>query len=362
MYRLFAIPVLFLAAAVHADEQLVPINATQRTALGIVTVPLSADAAAVAVGLPATVTVPPDRERVVAAPAAGMVSRVLVALGDSVKAGQAVVTLHGADLAAAQRDTAEAAVQARLAEASAQRDEALFEEGIVAESRVQAARAALVQARAHLAERRASLRLMGFPASEIAAAEKGEGLSGSVTLVAPIAGTVLEVQAVTGGRIEAASPLVRIANLDTLWLEIQAPVDVAGRVAPGQKVITGGAAQAEGSVLVVGRSVSTAQTVVIRAQVSNPEGALRLHQQVTVRVAEAAGQRSWRVPVRALVRQDSQYWIFVEKPGGFAVTPVQVLSRTGQYATVEGALSGPEQVVEEGVVALKAAWQGMGGE
>lgn len=361
MYRRFSILMLLLAVSAHADDKLVTMSAEQRGSLGIVTAPLSADAGAVAVGLPGTVTVPPDRERVVAAPAAGMIARVLVALGDHVKAGQPVATLRSAELAAAQRDTAEAAVQARLAEESAQRDEALFKEGIVAESRVQATRAALIQARAHLAERRASLRLMGFSAGEIAAAEKGESLTDSVSLVAPIAGTVLEVQATTGGRVEAATPLVRIANLDTLWLEIHAAVGTAALVRPGQKVAVPGT-RATGSVLVVGSNVSAAQSVVIRAEVTNPAGELRVNQQVTARIEGQEDSQQWRVPNRAIVHQDGRDWVFVEMPEGFAPTAVEVLSRSGQSAAVQASFNGRERVVVQGVAAVKAAWQGMGGE
>lgn len=362
MHRLLVVLVpVFLALSAQAEDQPIAFSAEQRAALGITTAPLSADAGAAAAGLPATVTVPPDRERVVAAPVAGMISRLMVALGDSVKAGQPVATLRSQELAAAQRDTAEAAVQARLAEESAQRDEALFEEGIVAESRVQATRAALTQARAHLAERRASLRLLGYSAAEIAAAEQGEKLSDSVNLVAPIAGTVLEVQAATGGRVEAATPLLRIASLGTLWLEIHAPVDTAALLTPGQKVVVPGT-RAEGKVLVVGSSVSAAQAVLIRAQVGNPDGELRLNQQVTVRIEGKAGGQKWRVPGRAIVRQDGKDWVFVEAAGGFLPMAVQVLSRSGQAAAVEAPFTGREQVVVEGVAAVKAAWQGMGGE
>jgi len=362
MHRLLAILILLPAALLHAAEaDLVEITASQRAALGIVTAPLSAGAGAAAIGLPAIVRVPPDHERVIAAPAAGMVSRVLVALGDTVKAGQPLLELRGGELAGAQREAAEAAAQARLAEAAASRDEALFEEGIVAQSRVEATRATLLQARAHLAETRASLRLMGFPATEIAAIEKGEALGGSLALVAPIAGSVLEVPARVGERVEAAAPLVRIAGLDTLWLEIQAPVDVVAQLAPGQVVHVPGT-PAEGRVLVVGGSVSSAQTVVVRASINNPGGMLRLNQQVTASIDGQAAEHQWQVPTRAIVSQDGRNWVFIERPQGFAPVPVQVLSRSTRSAAVVADFSGSERLVVEGVAAVKASWQGMGGE
>lgn len=362
MHRLFAFLFCLLAASVSAqDEGPVEISASQRAALGIVTVPLASTSGATAIGLPALVRVPPNQERVVAAPASGMISRVMVALGDTVKAGDVLVGMRSGELAEAQRDAAEAAAQARLAEASASRDEALFAEGIVAESRLQATRAEVGQARAHLAERRASLRLMGFSGAEIASIEKGELLGDSLSLRAPIDGAVLDVMAAVGARVDEATALVHIANLDTLWLELQAPVDLAAQLSTGQQVTVTGA-DAQGKVLVIGSSVSSAQTVTVRAQVNNPDGMLRLGQQVTAGIEMSRTENQWQIPARAIVSQDGKSWVFVEHPDGFLPVEVQLLSRSTRSAAVLAPFTGSEKLVVEGLAVVKASWQGMGGE
>jgi RND family efflux transporter MFP subunit len=346
----FALPVL-------AGDKLIPVSPSQRAGLKVSTAPLSAHAGAVTVGLPARVVIPPAQERLVTAPVSGVVTEMRVAPGDAVRAGQTLVVLRGESLIGAQRDLAQAAVQVQLARETLKRDETLFQEGIIAESRLQAVRANLAQADSALRERRAWLRLMGLPEAVVNAAERGERLTDSVALVSPMAGVVMEQKAVVGARVETTAPLLRLARLDPLWLEIQAPAETAAMVKSGQQVSVPGT-EAKGSVLSVGRGVSEAQTVPIRARIGNKDGNLRLNQNVSARIEGVAGARQWRVPVKAIVRQAGQSWVFVERPGGFEPEQVKVLSQSAQQAAIDGPFGGEEKIAVEGVAALKAAWAG----
>jgi cobalt-zinc-cadmium efflux system membrane fusion protein len=346
-----------LSPAGFAGDKLIAVSTAQRAALRVATAPLLAHAGALSVGLPARVAIPPAQERVVSTPMSGLITEVRVALGDSVRAGQTLAVLRGEELIGAQRELAQAAMQLRLAEATAERDEALYKEGIIAESRVQTARSNQAQARALRNERRAWLRLMGLGNTTIDTAEQGQRLSDSIALTAPIAGVVLEQNALTGARADPATTLFRVARLDPLWLEIQAPAEMAALVKVGQKVSVPGVT-ASGSVVSVGRGVGAAQTVAIRARVSNKDGVLRLNQNVSARLEDVAGARQWRVPVKAIVRQAGKNWVFVERVGGFEPESVKVLSQSAQSVAIDAPFSGDERVAVEGVAALKAAWQG----
>jgi cobalt-zinc-cadmium efflux system membrane fusion protein len=348
---------LALSLPVAAGDKMFTLSPAQRAALKLSVAPLSAHAGAVTVGLPARVVIPPAQERLVTAPVAGMVTELRVAAGDPVRLGQTLAVLRGESLIGAQRELAQAAVQAQLARESVRRDEALFQEGIISESRLQSARAQLAQSEAALRERRAWLRLMGLSEAAVKLAERGERLADSVSLAAPMDGVVMEVPAVVGARVETTAPLLRLARLDPLWLEIQAPAEVAALVRKGQGVSVPGTA-AKGSVLSVGRGVSEAQTVPIRARIGNKDGLLRLNQSVSARLEGVAGSRQWRVPVKAIVRQAGQNWVFVERPGGFEPEQVKVLSQSAQQAAIDGPFSGEEKIAVEGVAALKAVWQG----
>lgn len=352
--------VLLLPAGLGlAGEKLIPVSPAQRSALKVATAPLAGQAASGLAGLPAQVVVPPAQERVVAAPVAGLLSEVRVAPGDRVRAGQVLAVLRSEELTSAQRDLAQAAVQARLADETASRDEALYQEGIIPASRLQASKAAREQARAMLGERRSWLRLMGLSGSAIGAAERSERMTDSVALVAPAAGVVVEQHAVVGMRAGSAEVLFKVVRLDPLWLEIQAPVELAARVRPGQPVEVP-AVGARGTVLNVGGNVGAAQTVAIRARIGNPDGRLRLNQSVTASLDAASNDKQWWVPVNAVVRQGSRDWLFVQRTGGFEPVPVQVRSRSARSVAIEARFTGDEQIAVTGVAALKAIWQGNG--
>ncbi len=230
-----------LVAGAEPGPRILDLDARQARALGIVTEPLGAGAEGTALVLPARVVIPPAQTRVVAAPVAGLVERVEVAAQETVRQGQALLTLASPMLLEAQRDYLQAASQARLAEAARQRDQQLFQEGLIAESRRQASEAAHVQAAAQVAERRQLLRIYGMSEAAIAALAAGRGLSPTLTLVAPIGGTVLEQMVTPGQRVEAATPLYRIARLAPLWLEMDATAADAGQIRPGAAVEAGGA-------------------------------------------------------------------------------------------------------------------------
>ena len=358
MSRSLTLPLLLaLSLSAQAGDKMFAVSPSQRAALKVSVAPLIAHTGAVTVGLPARVVVPPAQERLVTAPVAGVVTEVRAAAGDAVRAGQTLAVLRGESLIGAQRDLSQAAVQVQLARDTLKRDQALFQEGIIPESRLQSARAGLAQAEAAQRERRAWLRLMGLSEAAVKAAERGERLTDSIYLAAPLSGVVLELNTVVGARVESTAPLLRVARLDPLWLEIQAPAELASAVKAGQSVSVPGAG-VQGKVLTVGRGVSEAQTVPIRARISNKEGKLRLNQSVSARIDDLAGTRQWRVPVKALVRQAGQNWVFVERPGGFEPEQVKVLSQSAQHAAIDGPFSGEEKIAVEGVAALKAAWQG----
>ena len=211
--RLTASLLLALSLPVAAGDKMFTLSPAQRAALKVSVAPLSAHAGAVTVGLPARVVIPPAQERLVTAPVAGVITELRAAAGDPVRVGQTLAVLRGESLIGAQRELAQAAVQVQLAREGVKRDEALFQEGIIPESRLQAVRAQLALNESALAERRAWLRLMGLSDAAVKAAERGERLADSVALVAPMDGVVMEVPAVVGARVETTAPLLRLAGL-----------------------------------------------------------------------------------------------------------------------------------------------------
>ena len=341
----FTASILIALAALSGASQAAEIllSPAQRQNLGIEIRAVESATQGAASSLPAQVVVPLDQLRVVAAPLAAMVEQVTVAAGDTVKAGQVLARLASPQLLELQRNNTVAKTQADLTARSLKRDEALYAEGIIAESRLSATRANAQEAAALARQSAGSLQLAG-----------GDG-----TVRAPIGGTVLEQNAVPGQRVEAATPLFRIGNLSKLWLEIQAPAALAASLKPGLAVAVKDGS-AKGSLINVGRQLGNGQTITLRARIDQGTDTLRPGQAVEAQVAtvasatDATSPSLWRIPVAALVRLPAPH-IFVETAKGFAAVPARVESEGNGQLLVAADLKAGSKVAIKGVAALKAA-------
>lgn len=350
----FAIASLF-AVELSAQEALV-LTSGQLKSLGIEVAQPQAGAAGGQGGLPGKVVVPVDQMRVVAAPVAGMVEMLAVAPGAAVKRGQVVAQLASPQALELQSGALQAGSQAQLAQQNLKRDEQLFAEGLIAESRLQASRAAAAQAGALASERRQGLALAGVAPGKV---------GGPLALLAPIDGVVLEQGANVGQRVDASTIIYRIAKLSPLWLEIQAPVALAGGLKIGAPVRVVGTA-AKGKLIAIGRAVDAgSQSITLRAAVDAGTEALRPGQAVEVEL-ETARTGGVRLPAAALVRDQGKAVVFVQAGGDakgatFRPQVVQILSQNGDTVLVDGLKAG-EPVALKGVSGLKAIWTGVGKE
>lgn len=342
-----------LAAEGAAPADFIAVSAAQGQALGILTQRVAAPGSATAAGLPAMVSIPNAQQRVVAAPLAGVVDSLAVAPGQNVKKGQLLARLTSPQALELQRDRLQAEAQAGLARQSLARDEQLFREGLIAESRLQASRANAAQSAAQATERRQALAL----------AQAGSGQT--LTLVAPIAGNVLEQHVAVGQRVEQAAPLYRIASLDPLAVDIQAPLAVARLAKVGTRLTIPGSA-AGGELITIGRAVDPAtQSVLLRGLVRHGAENLRPGQATVVDLAlEGSAQPATvQVPAAAILHHQGRQWVFIAardgQRSGYRALPVGVHGRLGEASLVSG-LPADAQVVSAGTAALKANWLGVG--
>lgn len=287
---------------------------------------------------PGSVVVPPRQQRVVAAPLAGLVLSVAVSAGDTVRAGQLLAVIQSPQARELQAEWNVSRLQAEQAELTLARDEQLFREGLIPQARLEASRMQVRLAATQRDERRAAL---------LQAAADG----GLIRLTAPIGGVVLERSASVGQRLETAAPLLRLAQLSPLWLELQVPVAEAAALRVGAAVTVDGQ-PGTGRVIAHGAVVdATAQTVTVRAEL--PGGTLKPGQAVEARVA--AGDGGGRpLPPAAVLREGGRSFVFVEIGAGrFAAQPVQVRRSTADAVLVSG-LPPQARVVVAGTASLKA--------
>ncbi len=156
-----------------------------------------------------------------------LVVDVKVDVGDDVREGEPLVVLTSAAVGADQARLTAARARLEAARAAVAREEQLAESGLSPRKSLEEARRELAAAQAEHDATRSALGAAG-------AAPNG-GL-GRYVLRAPFAGTVVARDAVAGKTASAGQVLVQVADLSTMWAQLEVPEAEAALVRPGQSV------------------------------------------------------------------------------------------------------------------------------
>lgn len=358
-------------AATSANDRAhsVTLKEEQVQKLGIVSEQIMAADDAGRIMLQGLVTLPPNLLRVISAPVAALVEKVHVSKGDAVMPGQTLVSLNAPQLVEWQREFQQAQLQLKLAQQTAQRDEALLAEGIIASSRAQTSQAQLQIAQATARERGQLLQLAGV--------KPNSGLSGHASLSAPSRGSVTDMLVQPGQRVEAGTPLLKFASAGALSIDMQASPEVARRMRKGNLVRINGCALPARIVSINTELDAGSQTLSLRAQWPQANDCALPQQRVQAEVAltpnvDAAQTGSWLVPAGAVLRHDGQDIVFVQRGASFQAVVVRVISQqagtknsgglTQISAATPNQLKADDKIVKQGAVALKGVLQGLGAQ
>lgn len=337
------------------------VSAAQLKTLGVTLLKLEQPGAIAGMAYAAKVMLPPGQEQVVSAPVAGVVDQLLVGEQQAVKAGQPLLRLNSPQFGEMQLKLLEAASRARLSQKTLQREKSLLAEGIIPERRVLEAEAAAQDDAARQRQAEAALRLAGIDAASIQRIAAGGTVQDGVVVRARAAGVVLGIDIKPGQRVQEADALLRLASLQTLWLDIAMPADRQPATLAKAATIQIVGRDAVAMPLSVGAVVSDSQTVTLRARVTRGAERLRPGEVVQAQVPFAANAAGWALPLAAVARQDDQAFVFVRTDKGFVARPVNVVSSAGASVQVAGDLKPGQEVATASVIALKAAWQGKSG-
>jgi RND family efflux transporter MFP subunit len=313
------------------------------------------------VKLAGSVVYPPARIEIISAPAAGVVQSLQVSSMDQLRSGSVLLRLHSPELLEWQRAYVQLATQLELAEKKAGRDESLFNEGIIASSRLQETRNQLVQARVAAQERAQVLKLAGMSDAAITTLASQHGLSPVVDVKTRISGSVLEILVTPGQRVEAGAPLAKVARNGELWLELQASRTQGDMIRVGDVVKLSQCAQSGRVTAVAPQMSAQNQFVSVRATLAGAEQCVRAGQYLEASVSsKAAPKGSWSLPATALVRNAGHDYVFVRDAAGVQAQAISIVSRGTEQLIVRGALAAGQQVAVQGLANLKGIWLGLG--
>ena len=351
---------LLLAIALGASSQalggasvLLPLNPKQQAILGIQVSQLQSSSGAQLL-VSASVVTPPGKEFTISAPYAGQISRLFAGVGDSFKVGAPLAQFTSPMLGDARRLLNEASIDYKNAKGAAERDQAMFDEGIIPAVRLQLTRSKQEAALAQLHAREAELSVSGT------SFDVGSGYS-TGTLKAPVSGTVLEAFTAVGQRVEAGTVLFKLADASQLQLDLQLSSDKAAQIQVGDEVSLV-ARSAKAKIIGVSRAVDSSQLARARAVVTT-RGSLQAGELVSVMVQArgllnaSKGSDRWLVPTRAVTQWKGEPFVFVANEQGFEAKHVLVISSTDDMSIVEVSMPLGAKVAITGIASLRAMLQ-----
>jgi cobalt-zinc-cadmium efflux system membrane fusion protein len=358
MIYLLSSLVLLSSTSLLAAERVV-LTPQQERSMGIQTAPLTSASDTRSQRVAAEVVIPIGQERVVSAPQPGLLEQMLVASGQAVKQGQALAYLTSPELLALQREHLQALSQYKLIQNNFQRDNELYKDGIIAERRFLTTQSQYNESTALLQERRQALRLAGMNDAAILEMEKSGQYRRGIQLSAPISGVVIEQMVTAGQRVDASTPIYRIAQLNRLWLEMHVPSNMLGQIKMNMPVFVS-QSQTEANVIAIVPSMNRQeQTVLVRALVKKSATALNPGQLVEaefmVPTSSASGQYS--IAKSALVYLSGpqpQAAVFVKEAQGYRVQTIKVIGESGANVVIEGEFSPQALIAISGTALLKA--------
>ncbi len=279
-------------------------------------------------------------------PVAGRILSLPVQAGDSVRAGQPLLTLDVPDYADLRKAESDRATK----RAAFERAKVLFENEVVARKDFEAAENDLRAANAEVERSQARLRSLTPLAGQAGFA-----------LRAPLAGVVTERQASPAMEVrpDQSNPLFVVSDPKHLWAIAELPEKDLAKLRVGQTVSIEVDAYPErrfaGRVLAIG-DVLDAQSrrVPVRCEVRNDERLLKPEMFARI-TPESEGEKLPRVPNTALVTEGLHVYVFVEKAPGLIGKREVRLSFRGHAASFVGSgLRAGERVVTTGALLLNA--------
>jgi membrane fusion protein, heavy metal efflux system len=301
----------------------------------------------------------------VGAPIQSRVVKIAVAPGQAVRAGQVLATLQSSEVGKVRADAITAQAKLDLAKRILDRKRRLGAERIVSQREIQEAEANVEAATAELRATHTTLRSLGVSASDSDDAD-----TPNFTVRSPIAGTIIDREAIQGQLAEPSKPLFRIGSLARLWLTVHAFERDAVRVRVGSTARVAFPALPgrafSGKVSLVGNEVERdSRTVPVRIEIANRDGVLRPGMSATawLAVGEETGGKVLAVPTASLQRLEERWIVFI--PRGQSEFEMRTVGRgrdLGGEAEIVSGLKPGEIVVVDGAFLLKAQAERSRGE
>lgn len=307
-----------------------------------------------------SLTVPPGQQVSVSSPYGGILKSANLLAGSPVRQGQTLAVLENPEFIRIQQEYLETISQLTYQQQEYERQRELSRENVGALKTLQQATAQLGTLRARVGGLRQQLALLGLNPAKLTP----ETITRTISVRAPIGGTLTQVNVNRGSYVAANDALFEIMNTAGLLAELTVFEGDLARMRIGQRVrlsVVGVSGERTGRIKLINREVNADRTVKVYASLDNPaSGALRPGTFVKA-VIETGAATEPALPEPAVVQSGNSSQIFVftgkedhEGTVHYRFRPVPV--RAGAAQNGYRAITLPTGVAADAQVVLAGAY------
>jgi len=289
----------------------------------------------------------------------GPVHQILVTPGETVHAGQALLTVNSPDYSAARSAYIKARDAFALAEKLYLRAQDLYAHGAISEADLQLAESNHTQAQADVQSTEDALRALGLKDPE-AVVKNPPKMTLQIPVPAPVGGEVVERLVGPGQLLQAgATQAFTISDMTTVWVLVNVYQSDLASVHAGDSVDITTDSYPEvfhGTISYIAPALDpNTRTLQARIVTSNPGKKLKKDMYVTASVQAGAIRDALVVPDAAVLRDtENQPFVYVQSGSNqFARRLVKVADSQGGHTQILDGLKEGEHVVGDGSLFLE---------
>lgn len=329
-----------LTAIKHNDTEANEISLSkQQIQLGnITTQTISEESSSVEQSYTGVLTINQERIKTISVRSMGRIEKLYFkTLGDYVNKGEATYVLYSEDIAIAKQDYVMAYKQLSM----------LGEFGKNARNLFSAAKQKLL--------------FFGLTNAQLENLKTGKDVSPRTTFYSTYSGTITEIMATEGSFAMEGSGIIKLADLNTLWLETQVNVNYVKNLKIGQnaeitftdypdKIINT-------KISFVNPEINPdSRLLLIRMEIPNPNLLLKPGMQAITKLSQPK-QKGLFIPTDAVIREENSAYIWVEKrPGVYENLMVETGLEANGMIEIKTPLDSRKKVVVTGAYAINSEY------
>lgn len=281
-----------------------------------------------------TIEVPPQSKATIYAPLEAFVYNSELLPGDMVKKGQTIAVLQHPNFIELQNSYLQALNNLKVAKLDYERKKMLLENDITSKKSYQAAEGSYVSAKSLVSSYAAQLKMAGLSPSSVAT----NGIQQYVYVKAPISGYVVESNLNKGMFLAANSLMMEIIDNDHMHAELNVFGTDIGKIKKGDDFVfqpSGIDDNFKGKIKLISQKINNqTKTVNVHGHFEDEDKRLKAGMFISAQVMLAEGKMVNAVPEEAVIENEGENFIFIQKSAEEFV-PVEVTLGANDNGFVE---------------------------